>query len=224
MAFRLPELPYPKNALAPHISAETLEFHYGKHHRTYVDTLNKLTEGKPEASKSLEDLIRTLPPGKLFNNAAQTWNHTFYWNCMKPGGGGEPSGKIAEMIRKSFGTFSDFKQKFSEAAIGEFGSGWAWLAKTDGGLVIVASDDAENPLREGKKPILTCDVWEHAYYIDYRNDRGKYLQHFWPLVNWEFVAENLSTAAPVAGTRANMRAGWPKPAASRRSRGATRES
>jgi Fe-Mn family superoxide dismutase len=190
MAFRLPELPYPKDALAPHISAETLEYHYGKHHRAYVDTLNQLTEGRPEANKSLEELVRT-SEGKLFNNAGQTWNHTFYWSSMKPKGGGEPRGRIADAIKKSFGSFADFKQKFSEAAVGQFGSGWAWLVKDDSGLAIVAKPNAENPLREGKTPILTCDVWEHAYYIDYRNARPKYVEAWWNVVNWDFAETNL---------------------------------
>ena len=191
MAFSLPELPYSKDALTPHISAETLEFHYGKHHQAYVNKLNTLTEGKPEASKSLEDLI-TSTQGGLFNQAAQVWNHTFYWHSMKPGGGGEPTGAIQEAINKSFGSFGDFKEKFSTAAAGQFGSGWAWLVKeSNGGLSIVTTANAGNPLTEGKKPIITCDVWEHAYYVDYRNARPKYIEAWWNLINWDHANKNL---------------------------------
>ena len=192
MPFELPPLPYAKDALQPHISAETLDFHYGRHHQTYVTNLNNLTQGKPEANKSLEELIRTAPPGGLFNNAAQVWNHTFYWNSMSPRGGGEPSGDVAAAINGAWSNFQDFKEKFSAAAAGQFGSGWAWLVKdAAGNLSIEATPNAENPLRDGKTPLMTCDVWEHAYYIDYRNARPQYIAAWWNLVNWEFVAKNL---------------------------------
>lgn len=192
MAFKLPELPYSKDALAPHISAETLEFHYGKHHQTYVDNLNKLVAGTPNENKSLEELIKTTDGG-IFNNAAQVWNHTFYWYCLGPKAGGEPKGKIAEAIKKQFGSFATFKEQFSEAAKTQFGSGWAWLVqKPDGSLAIEKTGNAGNPMTSGLKPLLTCDVWEHAYYIDYRNARPKYVEAFWNLVNWDFVEKQLS--------------------------------
>ncbi|RZA16849.1 MAG: superoxide dismutase [Fe] [Proteobacteria bacterium] len=192
MAFKLPELPYSKDALAPHISAETLEYHYGKHHQTYVDNLNKLVAGTPNETKSLEDLIKTTEGG-IFNNAAQVWNHTFYWYCMKPKGGGEPTGKIGEAIKKQFGSFDKFKEDFTEAAKTQFGSGWAWLVKKpDGSLAIEKTGNAGNPMTSGHKPIMTCDVWEHAYYIDYRNARPKYVEAFWNLVNWDFVEQQLN--------------------------------
>lgn len=190
--FTLPPLPYPKNALAPAISAETLEYHYGKHHQTYVDNLNKLVPGTEFANATLEQIIVKAPPGAVFNNAAQVWNHTFYWNSLKPGGGGEPTGKVAAAITKSFKSFAEFRQAFSAAAVGQFGSGWGWLVqKKDGSLAIVATGNAGNPMTAGDKPLLTCDVWEHAYYIDYRNARAKYVEQFWSLVNWDFVAQNL---------------------------------
>jgi Fe-Mn family superoxide dismutase len=191
MAFTLPELPYSKDALAPHLSAETLEFHHDKHHQAYVTKLNELVGADPSlAGKSLEDLVRT-SSGGVFNQSAQVWNHTFYWNSMKPKGGGEPTGAVLEAINKAFGSFGDFKTKFSAAAAGQFGSGWAWLVKDGSGLAIVATSNAGNPLTEGKTPILTCDVWEHAYYIDYRNARPKYVEAWWNLVNWDFAAKNL---------------------------------
>lgn len=191
MSFTLPELPYAKNALAPHISEETLEYHFGKHHQAYVTNLNNLTAGSDLASKSLEDLIRT-QKGGIFNNAAQVWNHTFYWNSLSPQGGGEPSGKLADAITASFGSFAAFKEQFSKAAVGQFGSGWAWLVKDGSGkLSIEATSNAECPLQSGKTSILTCDVWEHAYYIDYRNARAKYVEAWWNLVNWDFAAKNL---------------------------------
>jgi Fe-Mn family superoxide dismutase len=191
MAFKLPELPYAKDALAPHISAETLEYHYGKHHQTYVDNLNKLVAGTPNENKSLEELVKTTEGG-IFNNAAQVWNHTFYWYCLKPKGGGAPTGKIGEAITKNFGSFDTFKEQFSEAAKTQFGSGWAWLVKkADGSLAIEKTANAGNPMTSGLKPILTCDVWEHAYYIDYRNARPKYVESFWNLVNWDFVEQQL---------------------------------
>ncbi len=191
MAFKLPELPYAKDALAPHISAETIEYHYGKHHQTYVDNLNKLVAGTPNESKSLEDLVKTTEGG-IFNNAAQVWNHTFYWYCLKPKAGGAPKGKIGDAITKQFGSFDAFKEQFSEAAKTQFGSGWAWLVKkADGTLAIEKTGNAGNPMTSGHKPLLTCDVWEHAYYIDYRNARPKYLDAFWALVNWDFVEQQL---------------------------------
>ncbi len=191
MAFKLPELPYAKDALAPHISAETLEYHYGKHHQTYVDNLNKLVAGTPNESKSLEELVKTTEGG-VFNNAAQVWNHTFYWYCMKPKGGGAPTGKIGEAITKNFGSFETFKEQFSEAAKTQFGSGWAWLVKkADGSLAIEKTSNAGNPMTNGLKPLMTCDVWEHAYYIDYRNARPKYVESFWNLVNWDFIEQQL---------------------------------
>ncbi|MGB0513933.1 MAG: superoxide dismutase [Fe] [Wenzhouxiangellaceae bacterium] len=191
MSFTLPELPYAKNALEPHISAETLEYHYGKHHNAYVDKLNGMIEGSEHAGKSLEAIIASASGG-LFNNAAQVWNHTFYWNCLSPEGGGEPQGALADAINRDFGSFANFKEKFTESAIGNFGSGWTWLVRnTDGSLAIVNTDDADTPLTGDAKPLLTCDVWEHAYYIDYRNARPKYLEAFWNLVNWKFVAAGL---------------------------------
>ncbi|MCX6130970.1 MAG: superoxide dismutase [Fe] [Proteobacteria bacterium] len=187
MAFKLPELPYAQDALAPHISAETLEYHYGKHHQTYVSNLNKLVEGTPFANKSLEELVKTTEAG-IFNNAAQVWNHTFYWHCLSPKGGGDPKGKIADEIKKNFGSFQSFKEKFTEAAITQFGSGWAWLVKKpDGTLAIEKTSNAGCPLTSSNKPLLTCDVWEHAYYVDYRNARAKYVDAFWNLVNWDYV-------------------------------------
>ncbi|GAB4173746.1 MAG: superoxide dismutase [Fe] [Wenzhouxiangellaceae bacterium] len=189
MPFSLPELPYAKNALEPYISAETLEYHYGKHHQAYVDKTNSLIEGTEHAGKSLEDIIRS-SSGVLFNNAAQVWNHSFYWNCLSPNGGGEPGGKLADAINSAFGSFAEFRQKFSDSAVANFGSGWTWLVRNpDGSVAIVNTSNAQTPLTGEAKPILTCDVWEHAYYIDYRNARPKYLEAFWHLVNWDFVAD-----------------------------------
>lgn len=188
--FTLPSLPYEKSALAPHISEETLEYHYGKHHQSYVTNLNKLTEASELASRSLEDLIKT-QEGGIFNNAAQIWNHTFYWNSMSPNGGGSPSGALADAITASFGSVDAFKEQFSKAAAGQFGSGWAWLVHENGKLSIETTSNAGCPIREGRTPLLTCDVWEHAYYIDYRNARPKYIESWWNLVNWEFAAKNL---------------------------------
>ena len=191
MAFTLPELPYAKDALAPHISAETLGFHHGKHHQAYVTNLNNLTQGTPWAEKTLEAIIAAADGG-IFNNAAQVWNHTFYWQGLKPGGGGEPTGPVAEAINGAFGSFASFKEQFTKAAATHFGSGWAWLVKgADGKLAIETTGNAGCPLRDGKTPLLTCDVWEHAYYVDYRNARPKYIEAFWNLVNWDFVAKNL---------------------------------
>jgi superoxide dismutase, Fe-Mn family len=191
MPFTLPELNYSKDALAPHISAETIEYHYGKHHKTYVDKLNAAIEGTPDAEKSLEEIIKT-SSGGIFNNAAQVWNHSFYWNCLAPKGGGEPTGELAEAITKQWGSFQAFKDAFTNAAIGQFGSGWAWLVKkSDGSLAITTTSNAETPLtQKGQTALLTCDVWEHAYYVDYRNARPKYIEAFWSLVNWDFAAKN----------------------------------
>ena len=191
MAFELPPLRYENDALAPHISAETIEYHYGKHHTAYVNNLNKLTEGKPEAEKSLEELIKT-SDGGVFNNAAQVWNHTFYWNSMKPKGGGKPGAKLAGMIDASFGSLDAFKEQFKKAAAGQFGSGWAWLVADGAKLAIMTTGNADLPLAHGKKALLTCDVWEHAYYLDYQNRRPDYLTAWVDnLVNWEFAEKNL---------------------------------
>ena len=192
MAYELPELPYSKDALAPHISEETLNFHYGKHHQAYVNKLNALVPGTEFEGLSLEDIIMKANGG-IFNNAAQIWNHTFYWHSMSPNGGGEPTCELATALEKAFGSIDNFKEKFTEKALTQFGSGWAWLVKNkDGALEVVNTLNANNPLTDGKKPLLTCDVWEHAYYIDTRNDRGKYVSNFWQLVNWDFAAENFS--------------------------------
>jgi len=191
MDHKLPTLPYEMDALAPTISKETLEFHYGKHHKTYVTNLNNLIKGTEFENASLEDIINKASDG-LFNNAAQVWNHTFYWNCMSPTGGGEPAGALADAINSAFGSFAKFKEKFSTSAATNFGSGWTWLVKnSDGSLAIVNTSNAGCPLSKGQTPLLTCDVWEHAYYIDYRNVRPKYVEAFWTLVNWDFVAGNL---------------------------------
>ncbi len=191
MAFTLPQLPYALDALAPTISKETLEYHYGKHHQAYVTNLNKQIEGTEFESSSLEDIIKKASGG-VFNNAAQVWNHTFYWNCMSPNGGGEPGGALLEGIKAKWGSVADFKSAFNASAAGNFGSGWTWLVKkSDGSLDIVNTSNAATPLTTSDVPLLTCDVWEHAYYIDYRNARPKYLESFWNLVNWEFAASNL---------------------------------
>jgi len=191
MPFQLPNLPYPMDALTPKLSKETLEFHHGKHHATYVNNLNKLAAGTPMESQTLEQIILKAS-GPLFNNAAQVWNHTFYWNCLAPRAGGEPSGALAAAIAKDFGGFAPFKEKFTNAAVTLFGSGWAWLVKNpDGSLAVEQTSNAGTPLTAGNKPLLTCDVWEHAYYIDYRNNRAKYVESFWELVNWKFVESNL---------------------------------
>jgi superoxide dismutase, Fe-Mn family len=193
MAFELPALPYAKNALEPHISAETLEYHYGKHHATYVTKLNGLVEGTEMASKSLEEIVKS-SEGGVFNNAAQIWNHTFYWNCLSPNGGGEPTGALADAIKAKWGSFADFKAALNDKAVNNFGSSWTWLVKTaSGSLDIVNTSNAGTPLTEkGVTPLLTGDLWEHAYYIDYRNMRPKYLEGFWALVNWEFAAANFA--------------------------------
>ena len=193
MAFELPPLPYEKNALEPHISAETLEFHHGKHHATYVTKLNGLVEGTDLADKSLEELVRTTDGG-IFNNAAQIWNHTFYWHCLSPNGGGEPSGELAAAITATWGSFADFQAALNDKAVNNFGSSWTWLVKkADGSLDIVNTSNAATPLTDDSlTPILTVDLWEHAYYIDYRNARPAYLTGFWQLINWEFAAQNFA--------------------------------
>jgi superoxide dismutase, Fe-Mn family len=192
MAFQLPPLPYSNDALAPHISAETLSFHHGKHHAAYVTKLNGFVEADPSlANKSLEEIIKTTS-GPVFNNAAQVWNHTFYWNSMKPGGGGAPTGRIADAINSAFGSFDAFKEKFSKVAEGHFASGWAWLVKDGQGKVeIIDTHDAGTPLTMNKTALLTCDVWEHAYYIDRRNARPEYVKAWWNVVNWDFANQNL---------------------------------
>lgn len=192
MAHTLPALPYALDALAPHISQETLEFHYGKHHQTYVTNLNNLIAGTEFENASLEEIIKK-SSGGVFNNAAQVWNHTFYWNSLSPNGGGEPAGALLEAINAKWGSVAAFKEAFNKSAAGNFGSGWTWLVKKeDGTLDIVNTSNAATPLTGNDKPLLTCDVWEHAYYIDYRNARPKYLETFWNIVNWEFAAANLA--------------------------------
>lgn len=188
--FELPPLPYAMDALQPSISKETLEYHYGKHHKAYVDNLNKLVPGTEFENMSLEEIIMK-SSGPIFNNAAQVWNHTFYWNCLTPKSAKEPSGKLADAIKKKFGSFDEFKKAFTEAGTKLFGSGWTWLAKDGNGeLEIINESNAGLPMKSNKKALLTCDVWEHAYYIDYRNLRPKYIENFWNIVNWDFVAEN----------------------------------
>lgn len=190
MTFELPALQYTLDALAPHISQETLEYHYGKHHRAYVNNLNNLIPDTEFENMTLEDIIQK-STGSIFNNAAQIWNHTFYWHSLSPQGGGEPTGDLAEKIKHTFGSFDNFKTAFTKAAATQFGSGWAWLVKNNKNeLEIMQTSNAGNPLLDGKKPLLTCDVWEHAYYIDTRNDRAAYINHFWNLVNWTFASEN----------------------------------
>ena len=193
MAFELPPLPYPKDALEPHMSERTLSFHHGKHHQTYVNNLNGLIEGTPYENSSLDEIILAAEPGGLFNNAAQNWNHTFFWNCMTPGGGGEPDGDLRTAIEGSFGSVDDFLQTFTDKAKTLFGSGWTWLAKGDDGLEVLQTKDADLPLKHGKTALLTIDVWEHAYYLDYQNARPAYIETWLGhLVNWEFAAENLA--------------------------------
>lgn len=193
MTFELPALPYADTALDPHISQRTLSFHHGKHHAAYVNNLNGLIEGTEHANSSLEDIITAAGPGGLFNNAAQVWNHTFYWHCMAPSGGGDPSGEVAAAIESSFGSVDSFKQQFSDKAKGNFGSGWTWLVKSDDGLEIMNTDDADTPIKHDRTPILTIDVWEHAYYLDYQNARPAYIETFMDkLLNWEFVNEKFT--------------------------------
>ncbi|MFC3146125.1 superoxide dismutase [Piscinibacterium candidicorallinum] len=192
MEHKLPELPYAMDALAPHISKETLEFHYGKHHQTYVTNLNNLIKGTEFESMSLEDIVRK-SSGGMFNNAAQIWNHTFYWFGFKPNGGGDATGAVAAAINAKWGSFAAFKEAFNKSALGNFGSGWTWLVKkADGTLDIVNTSNAATPLTTAEKPLLTCDVWEHAYYIDFRNRRADYLGSFWSLVNWDFVNQQFA--------------------------------
>lgn len=192
MKHELPPLPYALDALEPHISAETLEYHHGKHHKTYVDKLNGLLEGSQYQNLPLEKIITTTGEGAIFNNAAQVWNHTFYWHCMSPDGGGAPEGDLARAIQDSFGSTDAFKQQFNEAVKTLFGSGWAWLVKEpDGTLSIEQRENAHNPLGTESEALLTCDTWEHAFYIDYRNDKGAYMEAFWSVVNWDFVDRNL---------------------------------
>jgi Fe-Mn family superoxide dismutase len=190
MTYELPALPYAQNALEPVISEETIGYHYGKHHQTYVTNLNNLVPGTEFEGKPLEEIIMNASAG-IFNNAAQVWNHTFYWNCLSPNGGGEPSGALAEAINGAFGSFDEFKKQFSTSAATNFGSGWTWLVKnSDGGIEIFNTSNAGSPMTDGKTALLTVDVWEHAYYIDYRNARPQYLEEIWKLINWDFVAAN----------------------------------
>ena len=194
MSFKLPDLPYDKGALAPHLSQETLEYHHDRHHNAYVTNLNNLTADANVGDDELEEVILTAE-GPLFNNAAQVWNHTFYWKCMRPGGGGEPDGELAEAIDRDFGSFDKFKEQFTEAAVSQFGSGWAWLVLSSGMLKVMKTGNADLPLKHGLPALLTVDVWEHAYYIDYRNARPKYVEAFLTnLVDWGFVAANYATA------------------------------
>jgi Fe-Mn family superoxide dismutase len=190
MTFELPPLPYPKDALAPHVSAETLELHHGKHHAAYVAKLNELVKGSPFEGRPLDDIVREAQ-GPLFNNGAQHWNHSFYWHCLSPRGGGKPKGHLGDALASTFGSFDEFEKSFTKTAVETFGSGWAWLVEKDGQLQVVSTKDADNPLRTGARPLLTCDVWEHAYYVDYRNARPKYVEAFWKLVDWDFVAKNM---------------------------------
>ena len=192
MAIELPALPYARDALAPHISAETIDFHYGKHHQTYVTNLNNQIAGTDFEGKDLETIIRS-STGGMFNNAAQVWNHTFYWNCLAPNAVGLPTGKLLDAINSAFGSFDAFKEKFTQTALTTFGSGWAWLVqRPDGSLALVSTSNAATPLTGEDRALLTCDVWEHAYYVDYRNARAKYVEAFWNLVNWDFVAKQMA--------------------------------
>jgi superoxide dismutase, Fe-Mn family len=191
MPFSLPPLPWAKDALAPAISAETIDFHYGKHHQAYVTNLNKALEGKPEANQALEQVILS-SSGPVFNNAAQVWNHTFYWNSMKPNGGGKPTGQLLELVNRDFGSVDNLLQQLGEAAKTQFGSGWAWLVQDGGKLKVTQTANADLPMKHGQNALLTCDVWEHAYYIDYRNARPNYVEAYLKsLVNWDFAAKNL---------------------------------
>ena len=192
MAIELPPLPWARDALAPHISAETIDFHYGKHHQAYVTNLNNQIAGTEFESMDLESIIKKATGG-MFNNAAQVWNHTFYWNCLAPDAGGEPQGNLADAINKAFGSFAKFKEEFTKTSVGTFGSGWGWLVqRPDGDLALVSTSNAATPLTGHDRALLTCDVWEHAYYIDYRNARPKYLEAFWGLVNWKFVESQMA--------------------------------
>jgi len=194
MTFQQPELPYAKGALQPFLSEEQMSFHYGKHHAAYFQKLNAAVEGKPEAEMPLRQVVIE-SAGGVFNNAAQAWNHSFFWNCLSPSGGGEPDGELLAAIRRDFGGFDAFRKAFSDAAATLFGSGWAWLARdTQGKLEIQATSNAGTPLKDGKEPLLTLDVWEHAYYVDYRNDRARFIAGFWDVVNWGFAAQSLAAA------------------------------
>ncbi|SPR99081.1 superoxide dismutase [Fe] [Cupriavidus taiwanensis] len=192
MEHKLPPLPYAHDALAPHISKETLEFHHDKHHQTYVTNLNNLIKGTEFENATLEEIVKK-SSGGIFNNAAQVWNHTFYWDSLTPNGGGQPTGALADAINAKWGSFDKFKEEFTKVAVGTFGSGWAWLVKkADGSLDLVSTSNAATPLTTDAKPLLTCDVWEHAYYIDYRNARPKYVEAFWNVVNWDFAGKNFA--------------------------------
>ena len=192
MEHTLPQLPYALDALSPFISKETLEFHYGKHHQTYVTNLNNLIKGTEFEAASLEDIVKK-SAGGVFNNAAQVWNHTFYWNSMKPNGGGAPTGALADAINAKWGSFEKFKEEFTKCAVGTFGSGWAWLVKkADGTLDLVSTSNAGTPITTDVTPLMTCDVWEHAYYVDTRNARPKYVENFWNVVNWDFASKNFA--------------------------------
>lgn len=194
MSFQQPELPYAIGALKPFLSEEQMTYHYGKHHAAYFKNLNGLVEGKPEAQMPLREVVIKCT-GPVFNNAGQAWNHSFFWNCMSPSGGGKPKGDLATAIDRGFGSLDTFKDAFSKAAATLFGSGWAWLAcDKQGKLEIMALSNADTPLKYGKEPVLTIDVWEHAYYIDYRNERPRFVQAFWDVVNWDFVAKTLAAA------------------------------
>ena len=201
MEHKLPPLPYAMDALEPAMSKETLEFHYGKHHRAYVTQLNNLIKGTEFEKATLEQIICSAS-GPLFNNAAQTWNHTFFWNCMAPQGGGEPTGTLADAIREKWGSYAQFKEAFSKSAVSNFGSGWTWLAVRPGGIDIVNTHDADNPLTDGDEPLLTLDIWEHAYYIDYRNERPKFVEAFFKdLVNWDFAVRNYDSSLSAEAAR-----------------------
>jgi|TARA_R110001632_G_scaffold42342_2_gene107069 Fe-Mn family superoxide dismutase len=193
MSFELPALPYAKDALEPHMSVETLEYHYGKHHNTYVVKLNGLVPGSEYENKTLEEIITSAPAGPVFNNAAQIWNHTFFWNSLSPNGGGEPTGALADAINAKWGSFAEFQTAFNDKAVNNFGSSWTWLVKnTDGSIEIVNTSNAGTPMTNGQTAVITVDLWEHAYYIDYRNVRPDYLKGFWALANWEFAAANFA--------------------------------
>ncbi len=190
MEHKLPELPYPNNSLEPHISQETLEFHHGKHHQAYINKLNELIKGTKYEKMDLVEIILS-SEGQIFNNAAQAWNHTFFWNCMRPDGGQEPNGKVAELINKKWGNFEKCREEFSEKAVANFGSGWTWLVQGNKGIEIMNTSNADTPKAHNLKALLTLDVWEHAYYIDYRNERPEFVEAFWNVVNWDFVNSNL---------------------------------
>lgn len=199
MEHKLPDLPYSKEALQPHISAETLEYHHGKHHKAYVTKLNELIKGTEFENMALEDII-VKAEGPVFNNAAQHWNHSFFWNCLSPKSGGNPDGKIAELINRKFGSFDKFKDEFSKMAVANFGSGWTWIVQTDNGEIeLMNTGNADTPLKHGKKALMTLDVWEHAYYIDYRNSRPDFIKAFWNLANWNFVNENITKEFTMSG-------------------------